>query len=145
MARALRDRLTAAGLGRSYNARVEDVAENGRLGELADRLRRELGLDVADVPPPPPPAPPPSRLGLLRARASVRLWHIRAGVPEPMKRPLRKLLGRPSPAELAEPEAPSDVVRALEDLQIGQVELARRLAQLEERMTALEAPHTEKP
>jgi hypothetical protein len=124
---------------------VEDGAETGRLEAVETRLRRELGADADSVPSPPPPSPPPTGLGLLRARASARIWRIRAGVPEPMKRPLRKLLGRPSPAELAEPDEPSDVVRALEDVQIGQVELARRLARLEERLTELENARSGKP
>jgi hypothetical protein len=124
---------------------VEDAVDNGRADALEERLRSELGGDPDGVPAPPPPSPPPSGLGLLRARASVRIWRVRAAIPESMKKPVRKLLGRPSSAELAEPEEPSDVVRALEDLQIGQVELARGLAQLEERMTALEAARPEKP
>ena len=118
----------------------EDGAETGydRREGLAERLRHELGADAANVPPPPPPSPPPRGLVLLRARISVRVWRFRAGVPESMKRPFRRLLRRPAPAELAEPDAPSDVVRALEDLQFGQAELARRLTELEERQTALE-------
>jgi hypothetical protein len=104
---------------------------------LEARLRHELGAGAANVPPPPPPARPPRGLGLLRARISVRVWRFRAGVPESMKRPFRRLLRRPAPAELAEPDAPSDLVRALEDLQFGQAELARRLTELEEQ-TALE-------
>lgn len=124
---------------------MEDAGDDGRVDALERRLRSELGGDAAGVPAPPPPAPPPSGLGLLRARASVRIWRIRAALPEPMKKPVRKLLGRPSPAELAEPEVPSDVVRALENVQIDQLELARRLTELEERTQALESGRTEKP
>jgi hypothetical protein len=118
------------------------VPSTDRADALEQRLRSELGDDAHGVPPP-PPAPPPSGLGRLRARASVRIWRVRAAIPESLKKPMRKLLRRPYTAELAEPEQPSDVVRALEDLQISQVELTRRLAQLEERMTGLESARTE--
>jgi len=120
---------------------VEDGGEprNGQVGAIEERLRRELGADAVGVPAPPPPAPTPGRLGRLRAKLSVRVWRVRAALPESMKKPLRKLLRRPSPAELAEPEAPTEVSRTLEDLQLGQLELTRRLAELEERTDALES------
>jgi hypothetical protein len=120
------------------------ASDGGAGADVAEALRRELGGEADGVPPPPPPSRPPRGLGLLRARLSARIWRIRAAIPESMKRPFRRLLRRPAPAELAEPEAPSDIVRALEDVQIGQVELARRVAQLEERMTGLESARTEK-
>jgi hypothetical protein len=124
---------------------VQEGAEDGRTNALEARLRRELGGDADRVPAPPPPARPPGGLELLRARASVWIWRARAAVPESMKRPLRKLLGRPSPVELAAPEGPSDISRLLEDVQIGQVELARRVTELEERLMAIENSRTEKP
>jgi hypothetical protein len=53
-----------------------------------------------------------------------------------MKAPFRRLLRRPLPAHLAHPEEPSDLVRAVEELQVGQLELARRVSELEQRLAA---------
>jgi hypothetical protein len=109
---------------------------DGGFDDLVDRLRHELGAEALDVPPPPPPAPPPNALGRARTRATVATWRVRAAVPESMKAPFRRLLGRPSPAQLAEPEQPSDLARSVEELQVLQLELARRVSELEERLGA---------
>jgi hypothetical protein len=109
---------------------------DGRFDELVDRLRGELGSEAADVPAPPPPVRPPTVLGRARTRATVATWRVRAAVPESMKAPFRKLLGRPAPAQLAEPEQPSDLVRSVEELQVLQLELARRVSELERRLDA---------
>jgi hypothetical protein len=102
------------------------------------RLREELGGDPANVPAPPAPAPPPTRLGRLRIRLSVAVWRFRGALPESVKSPLRKLLRRPAPASVDQLAEPSD--RSLEELQIAQVELARRVTELEQKLAALERP-----
>ena len=108
--------------------------DDGGFDELVDRLQNELGTETADVPAPPPPAPPPTAIGRARTRATVGIWRVRAAVPESMKAPFRRLLGRPSPAQLAEPEQPSDLARSVEELQVLQLELARRVSELEARL-----------
>jgi hypothetical protein len=110
---------------------------DGDFDAVVARLREELGDATTDLPLPPPPAPPPTRLGLLRIRGSVAVWRFRAALPEPVKTPLRRLLRRPAPAELAEPAGPSDLVRSVEELQVGQVELARRMSELENEIAAV--------
>jgi hypothetical protein len=104
------------------------------LDALAAQLRAELGAEADGVPPPPPPARPPTGLGRVRTRAVVASWRLRSAVPEPVKAPFRRLLGRPLPADLARAEEPSDLVRAVEELQVGQLELARRVSELEQRL-----------
>jgi hypothetical protein len=108
------------------------------LDAIVVRLREELGGDPADVPAPPQPAPPPTRLGRLRIRLSVAVWRFRGALPESVKSPLRKLLRRPAPASVEQPAEPSDSVRSVEELQIAQVELARRVSELEQKLAALE-------
>jgi hypothetical protein len=129
-------------------ARVQEKQEHetdGDFDAIVARLREELGDAATDVPPPPPPATPPTRLGLLRIRGSVAVWRFRAALPEPVKTPLRRLLRRPSPAALAQPEEPSDLVKAVEDLQVGQVELARRVTELENELSRKRPAETNQP
>jgi hypothetical protein len=111
---------------------------DGDLEAVVARLQAELGGQAIDVPAAPPPAPPPTRLGLVRTRLSVATWRLRGALPESVKSPLRRVLRRPAPATLAQPSEPSDVTTAIEGLQIEQVELARRLSELEERLAAVE-------
>jgi hypothetical protein len=112
---------------------------DGDFDAVVARLSEELGSAAADVPPPPPPARPPGRLGRLRTRLSVAVWRFRAALPEPVKTPIRRLLRRPAPAALEQPAQPSDLTRAVEDLQLERTELARRVTELEDRLAALEA------
>ena len=110
----------------------------GDFDAIVVRLREAQGGDPANVPAPPAPAPPPTRLGRLRIRLSVAVWRVRGALPESVKSPLRKLLRRPAPASVDQPDEPSDSVRSVEELQIAQVELARRVTELEEKLAALE-------
>jgi hypothetical protein len=120
---------------------VQESQEHDSEGDyqaIVARLREELGGEPANVPAPPAPARPPTRMGRLRTRLSVAVWRFRGALPESVKSPLRRLLRRPAPAAVAQSAEPSQAVRSVEDLQVAQVELARRVSELEQKLAALE-------